>query len=123
MNEFFKQLKKRLTRKPSSDFDSAFWKRFDGEFASTERKFTPRRGFLPRWAFQIAAVLLVALIVKNVADYRRAKTEVAATKTEIPFEKLIEQAPLIEELDLFSSNVDFSELNDEEWKILLEGNG
>ncbi len=123
MSDFFKHLKKRLTRKPSSDFDSAFWKKFDGEFASTERKVVPRKGFLPRWAFQVAAVLLLALIVKNVGDYRAVKNAPIAKAPEIPFEKLIEQAPLIEELELFSANVDFSELNEEEWKILLEGNG
>ncbi len=87
---------------------------------SPGRPLAPRRGFLPRWAFQVAAVLLLALIVKNVGDYRRAKTEGAGDGPPIPFEKLIEQATLLEDLELLSANVDFAELTEAEWKILLE---
>ncbi len=120
---FFSALRQKLTRQPSAKFQKTFWKSFEGEFASTEIRWKPTRARLLRWIFAPALALLAIFLFKDNPLYRRNVIE--DQFADVPYERLIEQTELIENLDLFvgpkeaMAQVDFSELTEEEWKILL----
>ena len=127
--DFFTLLRRKLSRKPSAPFEKQFWRRFHEEFKSKEIRLSHTRSRWWRWAAVPAMAVLLILILKDNPWYRRQAVEQAAVQAEVPYEKLIEQAELLENLDLFlgppepMANLDYSELTDEEWKILLGENG
>ncbi len=128
--DFFEVLKSKLLRTPSDNFESTFWAKFDGEFGSGQPRMLTRtrRHWVLRWAAAPVFAIVILLIYTNNPFTKRAELERNARNGEIPFERLIEQAVFIENLELFLgpeelAQTDFTALNEEEWKILLEGNG
>lgn len=127
--DFFELLRQKLTRKPGASFEKRFWGNFDDEFKSREIRLGASRPRWWRWVSVPAMAVLLVLILKDNPWYRRQTLEQESRQAEVPYEKLIEQAELLENLELFlgpaeaMARVDYTELTDEEWKILLGENG
>lgn len=122
--EFFDALKEKLEAAPSRRTDRAFWHKFEDEFGQRRSVRVPT-WFDWRWAAPVAmtALLLIVLVPRW-----RSTPDLRFVAESDMMGRILESAPMLQELDLFTSSpggqLSLAELSDEEWNILLnEENG
>lgn len=115
-NNFFKKIKEKLAAKPSEDFDTQFWKKFDNEFNLSE---IPEAKVIPLFAglknIMSLGMAMILIIAIGVTVKMRLEGDPSEMLTEA---SVLEYEEVLDHLEEFAEFEDIN-LSEEDWDLLL----